>query len=276
MKINKNASSIIWKTLIGIIIIAIPLLFLTNIHTDLLDYSKYYTGLNQCNTFTKTITLNEDIYFDKDRRATSRLLKDYSNICVSKNVEIENKNINRAADLISNCWYGNGAGEDIIISRGYQESICVYCGLINAKEDISSFDNKLIDLFKKDKDYKHLFSASNTKNLNNLTLITKANFPENLKQGESLIVYYFIHKPELEIEVSNSQIFDKIEDGLEILADTSVSEFFLGDYSQTVSAVSVEKHSNKIDFNANEEIIFDSKNLNVKCSSFIIPNNYYN
>lgn len=196
---NKKALSV--NMIVGIILSIITLILLLFFINTQMKSAQYSQSLIACNLLFTNID-GKPTYFGAGLdKINSKLVDEIAKQCPSKKIVINDKSIDNAAELISDCWKKTGSGEDMFGAQVKNQKICVYCGKIIAETEIKDFRTKLNKELQKTK-YASLYSKdAQIENFNefNLQLI-----PNTLQSGKSTTVFYYVYRTDIpkKIDVS--------------------------------------------------------------------------
>ncbi len=192
--INKNKTGMSINMIIGIIFTVITLVLLLFFITAQMKQAQYSQSIIGCNLLFSNID-GKPTYFSGSLNTTNnKLIDEIAKQCPSKKITINDKSINKAAELISDCWRKTATGEDIFGANVKNQKICLYCGEITAENEILDFRAKVNTELKKEK-YSNIYSKeTGIENFNefNLQLI-----PNNLESGKSTTVFYYVYRTDI-------------------------------------------------------------------------------
>ena len=264
---NKKAMTVMNITLL--IISIFTMLILMYIGNGMIKDSNYKNSLVECSYFFNNIK-GQKVFFDNLESSNNNLINSLSNICPSKTQIIDEKKINLASDLISDCYLKSGKGTDILPSKMGDDGICLYCGNIKTGNSIENFNQKLSTQLN-NKKYISLFEKnSDTINFNSVTL-NETNLPSKINLDEGASVFYYIFKPQtsttdkiqswFSTQFTNFNFYDKIENSL-ISSDV-----------KTYSGVLVTTQK---EYQGGELLNLDRNSLSQKSCTIIVPKKNYN
>lgn len=193
-RVSKNKKASTMLLIVAIMISTITLIILFFYINSQIESYRYSESILACNMLFKNID-GKPVYFGAKLDTISvNLIDEIAKQCPSKKVEIESKSINKAAQLIQDCYTKTGTGEDLFGAHVKDQKICLYCGEIKATEDITDFRSKLNSELKKPKYVTFFSKESEIENFNefNMQII-----PQNIKMGESTSVFYYLYRTDI-------------------------------------------------------------------------------
>ncbi len=185
--------SLSFGQIIGVILALLFLVVSFSVAKEVISGSEYERSIFECQFVFNNID-GSATYFGKSLNSPNlNFFKVIGVTCPSKDFDVSQNSVSGAAQLAADCWAKTGKGVDIMPNTVNDLGVCLYCGRINSDDEIVNFDDLFIEeIVKKKYD---VFNDSEILNTNGLLLYDKDYLPDNLLNGESLGVFYYIYKP---------------------------------------------------------------------------------
>lgn len=197
----KNKKAMTQSFVVGIIISVITLIILLFIIKTNIDSFRYTQSIQECKLFFENID-GKALYFSNElNKPTLSLTDSIAKLCPSKTIKINKKSVSDAAKLLNDCYVKTAKGENIMGSNTRGEKICLYCGKIEAEEEITNF-RELLTKELNDEKYNSFMGKDNnefkdTINLNSgFYSQTSSIIPQKLSKDMSATIFYYIDAPE--------------------------------------------------------------------------------
>lgn len=272
LRTNKNAS-LIHSNIVFLILAIITILLIISTVNIYFQSSEYAQSNLACNLFFKNIEGKSAYWGPNTDTLQIKLINGIENLCSSKEVNIDEKSISDAAQIVKDCWFKTAEGVDIFGNNVRGQGICVYCGRIIVGEDIENFNELFENELKKER-YKNLFSR-NTDAINMNARFMKL-VPEMLEKGDNLDVFYYTYQPEYADDPGVWTFFqdDFLKDQIKYLNSNSdlasfVSQYITPDLVTPFSSVVLTSSINS----DMEEL--DEFEVSPETCKFIIPLEHY-
>ncbi|MCA9459464.1 MAG: hypothetical protein KC589_02980 [Nanoarchaeota archaeon] len=275
----KNKKAITAKIIVGLIIALFSLIILAFILTPMIKNANYDSSIAECRFFLQNVK-GKPIFFNNSLDSPNNLLLEImAETCHAKDVKISENNILPATTLVEDCWAKSGKGIDFLGANVEEGGICIYCGSIYSKDEISNFDELFQKEIKKSK-YDYLFESSEIINLNKAFLKENSINPDFSSNDNSISVFYYIYKP----KQSQDGTFD-IGYYSNIIS-TKISKI-VGNWDGAFSLINYEASSSNINsvggiiltsnvkISSEDETYKDDINKVAESCSFVIPKKIY-
>ncbi|NQZ84231.1 MAG: hypothetical protein HRU03_00805 [Nanoarchaeales archaeon] len=282
-KNNKKASSLSMNQLIGVFISVIALFILLSFLYNTV-FDRYDQDIYDCSFFMVNVDGKPAYFGDSLDEISFSLINSIVHFCPSKDVELSNDNIIDSAKLVTSCYNLVGRGEDFFGANVEDKSVCVHCGFIEVKDDISNFNEKFSNELSRDK-YDFFFDDEDELFNTNTLFFSEDNLIDSVKEDDYLRVLAYAYKPSVFVE-SNSFIDDVKNVKNEFLLGYSkfmgglfglstITYFNSESLTEGFSGVIIEQFDDYKEFDANREINYTQGGSSLGCDIVIIPKKNY-
>ena len=280
----KSKKALSTMQIILLIVAIITFLFILTFSNQALSDSKYEASLLECQLFFESVD-GKPFYFGNElNEPTFNLFDSISNLCMSKEAMVYEKDVSNAVELVDDCWKKTGSGVDIYGVNARDSNFCVFCGFVTAKDEIDNFNEKFVSQVKLDSEkYSFLKNSSESASTNQDFLLKEENIPQSLNEEEPLMVFYYTYKPKFEggffgetatdVAVAASELTGSFGGAL-----STINYYISSEDERTITGVIIEPWEKIDDLdtefnNRNDDptIKVESKSLN--CQNFVVPIN---
>lgn len=234
----RSKKAISTQIIVGIVLALFTLIILAFIINPVIKNASYESSIAECSFLLKSVKGKPTFFNNSLDSTTNLLLQTIAETCHAKEVKISENNILPATSLVEDCWIKSGQGTDFLGANVEDKGVCIYCGSIYAKDEVSNFD----ELFKKEinkKKYDYLFESSEVLNLNKAFLKENTIISDFSSKDNSISVFYYIYKPQHPKE----NILDT--DYYSNIISTKISKF-VGNWGSGFSILNYEASSSNI------------------------------
>lgn len=250
--------------LIGVIFLIIMFFAIKNYISD--DYN---SSVFECNFFMKNLDGSPNYFGSGLDEVGYRFTSALADLCPSKEVEVEDDNLEELAKVVNGCYSQMGGGVDYYGANVENRSVCFQCGLMRVTGDVDEFNSKFYEVLSDGK-YEKLWSED-TELINlNMVSLDEKNLPSSLTEDDLYLVLYYSRKPDL----------GNINDDVSSFVGkhfSSVAAYFLSDKNTGgFSGVMLHKWDENIEFKTDKKVnFFDSSSTKINCDDVIISNRNY-